>query len=98
MTEPQYPVASTIGCGFILNNEGDVGVLITLGDTDETETEHITLAGIVLEPEVARFIVDKLTALIGDVEMAEEAVSTMGIDAAREYLSNWSKRSNAPLN
>lgn len=97
-SDTEYPSASTFGYGLVLKDDGDVSILITLGESDDDGNSTGTLAGIVLEPEMAEFFVARLQAVLNEVEIAKEAVRVMGPEAASEYMQNWAKRINSALN
>ncbi len=92
------PVANAIGAGLILNDEGNVSIVILLSDAVEDESETTPMAGISLPLDAALLIIEKLQRLLKEAEFANEAIGSMGKEAATEYLDNWSKRVNSPLN
>jgi len=91
--------ATTIGTGMVVADDGKVMIVIMLGDAASEDMEtHRTLATIALEPDVAEMIAGKINALVEDAEQATEAIRTMGIDAAKDYVANWPRRDSAGLN
>lgn len=96
-TEGPQLAANTIGAGFVITPDNTVGIIVMLGEQEDGE-DHKELASIMLSPEVAEMIVVKLQGLLADAEVAEEAVTSMGHEAATEYLTNWAKRNSAGLN
>jgi hypothetical protein len=89
------PQADSIGLGLAIGPDGDVGVVLMLSDTEQNDK---TLGTIVLNKKAVVMIKGKLSELIDEMEMADEAVRTMGTEAAREYLNNWARRINQQLN
>lgn len=100
MEDHGIPTASTIGAGIVLNEDNTVGIMVLLGDLidpEDTET-HVPMAGISMDVDTTRAIVNKLVTLIDEAEFAREAVADMGHDAALEYMRAFAKRSSAPFN
>lgn len=90
-----YPAASTIGFGLVLTDDDTVQVVLMLGSDEEGLDP---LAAISLQGGSLDIVIERLQVLARDLVVAQEAVSTMGRDSAREYLTNWQKRINSDNN
>jgi hypothetical protein len=88
---PSIDAVRNMGCGLIIRDR-EVRLMVSLGDEDGP------LLGAEMDVEEANVVIQGLIKAVYEAEMINKAITTMGREAADEYLANWAKRFNAPSN
>lgn len=88
---PSIDAVRNLGCGLVIRGN-EVRVMVSLGDDDGP------LLGAEMDTDQTNTVVQGLIKAVYEAEMINKAISTMGKEAAEEYLANWAKRYSAPSN
>ena len=86
MAEDITPTADTLGAGLVLGEDGRVSVVLMVGSGGD-----YTVAA-PLDIVTAESVVVHLQQMILEARLVQEAVMTMPLESAKQYVENWAAR------
>lgn len=86
MSDNTVRTATSLGAGLILDEDHEINVVLMVGNDGVMDTAAP------MSVLVAEELVRSLQGMIEEAKLVQEAVLTMPLESARQYMENWAAR------
>lgn len=84
--EDVTPTADTLGAGLVLSEDQEVNIVLMIGNTGTY------WAAVPMDILTAETVIVHLQRMVSEARLVQEAVLTMPLESAKQYLENWAAR------
>ena len=84
--EDVTPTSDTLGAGLVLSEDQEVNIVLMFGSNGSYQS------AVPMDILTAEGVVVALQKMIREARIVQEAVLTMPLESAKQYLENWAAR------